>query len=235
MRTRIPAAMYALLVGAALFAVPYPAAAAPITYSETIEDLTFTTLFDLFDGARDLTRTRTSDGVTDIETDDATIVSENVLSDNWGFTTALVPITWSHVFDPPSGVETYLEATLTLNVIGVDADFPDVLFVEFFPVGTLTVGGTDTESTTTVSTAGLVDPNGLLTFILSDGKVDVMAWPLLLDFMTIRSSTLEVVYEPVAIPEPTSAVLLLSGLVAGAWRRRPTSQAAKARNARRLT
>jgi hypothetical protein len=71
----------------------------------------------------------------------------------------------------------------------------------------------------------LRDPDALISFILADGRLDVGMWPLVLDFMTIRSSTLEVTYEPVtaeptAVPEPTTAVLLLGGLAAGAWRRR---------------
>jgi hypothetical protein len=211
----------AAIGAAALLATAHPAGAAPITYSETIEDSMFTTFSDLFDGTRDLTRTRTfGDGTSAIETDDAIIAGENVLSDNWGVSTALTPMTWQHVFDPLTAVETYLKATLTLEVIGVDADFPDLVFVEFFPVGALTVGGTDTQSTTTISTDGLFDPNAVIAFILADGKIDVMAWPLLLDFMTIRSSTLEVTYDPVPVPEPATAVLLLSGLAAGAWRRR---------------
>ena len=68
------------------------------------------------------------------------------------------------------------------------------------------------------------DPNALISLILTDGKLDVMAWPLLLDFMTIRSSTVEVTYEPVAVPEPATALLLLTGLAAGQWRRRRTRE-----------
>ena len=221
MKIRIHGWMWAWFVAAAVVAAPSPAAAAPVTYTEQIEDLNFFTFLDLFDTTRDLTRTRSlGDGTSVVETDDATIVSENVLSDNWGISTAVVPMTWQHIFAPLTGVDTFLYGKLTIEMIGVDADFPDFLFVEFFPVAALTVGGMDTLSTTIVSTDGIPDPNALITLILADGKLDVMAWPLLLDFMTIRSSTVEVTYEPVPVPEPATAVLLLGGLAAGAWRRR---------------
>ena len=221
MKTGIHGLMCALFVAAASVGAPRDATAAPVTYTEKIEDLNFFTFLDLFDVTRDLTRTRTfGDGTSDVETDDATIVAENVLSDNWGISTALVPITWQHLFAPLTGVDTFIQGRLTLEMIGVDADFPDFVFVEFFPVAALTVGGMDTLSTTIISTDGLLDPDGLITLVLADGKLDVMAWPLLLDFMTIRSSTMEVTYEPVAVPEPATAVLLMSGLAAGAWRRR---------------
>lgn len=221
MKAGIHDLMCASFVAAAMLAAPRAAVAAPVTYTEKIEDLNFFTFLDLFDVTRDLTRTRTfGDGTSGVETDDATIVTENALSDNFGLSTALVPMTWQHLFAPVSGVDTFIQGKLTLEMIGVEADFPDFVFIEFFPVGAMTVGGTDTLSTTIISTAGFPDPDGLISLTLADGKLDVMAWPLLLDFMTIRSSTLEVTYEPVAVPEPTTAVLLLSGLAAGAWRRR---------------
>jgi hypothetical protein len=211
----------AFILSAAVLAAAQPAAAAPITYSEKIEDHNFLTIFDLLDATRNLTRTRTLGGDPPVvETDDATIVSENVLSDNWGMSTALVTIKWQHVFPSAIAVDTYLQAKLTLEMIGVDAAVPDSVFVEFFNVGPLNAGGTDTQSTTTFSTDGLPDPNAVISFFLADGKLDVMAWPLALDFMTIRSSTFEVTFEPVAVPEPTTAVLILSGVAAGAWRRR---------------
>ena len=216
----------ALFVSAAVLAAARPAAAAPITYTETIEDLSFFTLFDLLDATRDLTRTRTfGDGTPDeVVTDDATIVSENVLSDNWGLSTALVFMTWHHVFPSTGAVDTYIQGKLTLEVIGVDGAVADPVFVEFFNVGSLVAGGTDTQSTTTFSTDGLADPNAVISFFLADGELDVRVRGLALDFMTIRSSTLEVTYEPVAVPEPTTALMLLSGVAAGAWRRRRSSR-----------
>ena len=222
---RIHGLICAFFVAAAAVAAPIPAAAAPVTYTETIEDLNFFTFLDLFDVTRDLTRTRTGDGAAGVEMDDATIISENLLSDTFGISTALIPITWQHVFPSGAAVDTYIQGKLTLEMIGVDADFPDFVFVEFFPIGVLNVGGMDTPSTTTFSTDGLPDPDALISFILADGRLDVGIWPLALDFMTIRSSTLEVTYEPVtteptAVPEPATAVLLLGGLAAGAWRRR---------------
>jgi hypothetical protein len=208
----------ALFVSVAVLAAAPPADAAPITYSEKIEDLNFATFLDLFDATRNLTRTRTfGDGTpNDVETNEPDIVSENVLSDNWGFSTA-VAMSWEHVFPSVSSVDTYLQGKLTLEMVGVNSAF-DSVFVEFFNVGPLIVGGTDTQSTTTFSTDGLPDPDAVISFFLADGKLDVRVRPLF-DFMTIRSSTMEVTYEPVAVPEPTTAVLVLSGIAAGAWRR----------------
>jgi PEP-CTERM motif len=214
----------ALLVAIIFFvAAARPASASIITYTETISDQNFLTIFDLFDGSRELTRTRTSDGTTQVETDDATIVTENGLSGNWGLST-FVGFSWNHLFslDPPAG--TFLHGSLTLDVIGVDGELGDVVFVEFFPVGALTSGGTDVQSTTFLSTDGVGDPNMLLSLVLADGQIHVEVLPLLLDVMTIRSSTAEVTYEAAgnetaAVPEPATAVLLLSGLAAGGWRR----------------
>jgi hypothetical protein len=65
----------------------------------------------------------------------------------------------------------------------------------------------------------LPDPNFLLSLVLADGRLHVEVLPLLLDFVTIRSATAEVTYEAAAVPEPATAVLLLSGLAVGGWRR----------------
>ena len=206
-------AIVMLLVGAAR-----PASASIVTYTETITDQSFFTIFDLFDVSRDLTRTRTSNGTTQTETDDATIVSENVLSENWGLST-FAEFNWNHLFslDPPVG--TFLHGSLTLDVIGADATLPDIVFVEFFPVGALTPGGTDVQSTTYFSTDGVGDPNLLLSLVLADGQIHVGVLPLFPDVVTIRSSTAEVTYEAAEVPEPATAVLLLSGLAMGGWRR----------------
>jgi len=213
-----------LFVGVLLLALSRPAAASTVTYTETIEDLNFATFFDLFDFTRDLTRTRTlGDGTVQVETDDATIVSENALSDNWGLST-FTAIGWNHLYDFVPPVEIFLRGSVTLNVIGVDPSTSHPVFIEFFPVGDLTPGGTDVESTTTFSTDGLADPNFVLSLELADNALHVEIFPLLADVLTIRSSTAELTYTArdegiTAVPEPASAVLLLSGLAAGGWRR----------------
>jgi hypothetical protein len=211
-------ALLAVLV--LLIAAP---ASADVIYRERIEDASFTTFLDLFDGVRSLTRTRTlGDGTVLVETDDATIVAENLLTDNWGLSTANA-FNWSHlfVFDPPVG--TFLQGTLTLEVIGAQQNAQggqvDLVFVESFIVGVLSPGGVDTPSTTLLTTAGLPDPTGVLATFLADLRLDVgvLPLPLFLDFMTIKSSTVEVSYVPV--PEPATMWLVTGGLAVGGWRR----------------
>jgi len=177
------------------------------------------TFIDLFDVSRDLTRTQTlGNGTVNIETDDATIVTENALSENWGMSTFGL-FNWTHLFtfDPPVG--TFVRGSLTLDVIGVDPTLPEIVFVEFFPIGALNPGGPDVQSTTVFSTDGVGDPNLLLSLVLADGQMHVAVLPLLLDVVTIRSSTATIEYDAAVVPEPASAVLLLSGLAAGGWRR----------------
>jgi hypothetical protein len=220
MSNKFRRSMYTLLAGVLFLAAARPAAAETITYTETIADSSYATLFDLFDLTRDLTRTRTfGDGSIQVETDDATIISENALSDTWGFST-FFPMVWTHIFPLDPSATTFLHASLTLDVIGVDSGLPDIVFVDFFPVGALTPGATDVQSTTYLSTDGLADPNSAIAFFLADGQLNVIILPLILDFMTIRSSTLEVTYDADPVPEPTTAVLLMSGLAIAEGRRR---------------
>jgi hypothetical protein len=220
MKARFQVAMCALFASVAVLATSQPAAAAPVTYTEKIEDVSVLfTILDFLDIERDLTRTRTlGDGTVDMETDDATIVADHTLSANWGYSTA-EGFSWSHqfFFEPPAGE--FIEARLILDVVGVHGDLPDFVFVEGFPVGVLTHGGFDVQSTTLLTTLGFPDPDALISFVVSDGRVDVGVLPVLFDFMTIRASTVEVIYEPTAVPEPTTAVLLMSGAAVGMWRR----------------
>jgi hypothetical protein len=108
-------------------------------------------------------------------------------------------------------------------VFGVDGGLPDLLFVDFpLPLGVLTPSaGEDTLSSTVLSTAFIPDPaivNGVLSFFLADGMLNVAVVPLLADLMSIRSSKLTVTYEA-PVPEPALGFLMLGSLFALGGRR----------------
>jgi hypothetical protein len=219
--TRQAAVCRAALVAASLlFAVP-GADAAPVTYTEVIADVSGAPVADFFDFTRDLRRTRTlGSGAVSVEDVDATIVGDNLIGDGFGVSTLLTAVGWTHTFIAAPGVATFLSASLTLEVFGAD-DFPDIVFVEFFPIGAVTPVGPDGFSTTVISTDIIGDPT-LIDFVLgtllADGALNVTVLPLLLDFTSIRSSTFSVTYEPVSVPEPSTALLVLGGLVAAGCR-----------------
>jgi len=106
----------------------------------------------------------------------------------------------------------FVHGSLTLEVIGVDG--AHLVFAEVFPLAFSRPARLTRNRRASFSTDGFGDPNGLLSFVLADGKIHVEVLPLFLDCMTTRSSTAEVTYETAAVPEPASAVLLLSGLSA---------------------
>jgi hypothetical protein len=214
----------AVLVAATLLLAVAGAQAAPVTYTEVIADVSGAPLLDFMDPSRDLRRTRTlGSGAVVVQEDDATIIAENQVGDV-GFGTFL-PVFWSHSFIADPAVATFLSATLTLEVFGAD-DFPDLVLIELLPLGLITPAGVDNFSTTTMSSDIIGDPgltNLLLSFVLADGLVSIGVVPLLLDFVSVLSSTLSVTYEPVlkdvSIPEPSMALLVLGGLVAAGRRR----------------
>ncbi len=207
-----------LFAAAALLLAPAPSAhAAVLTYTETITDDT-PIFFDALDLFRDLKRTRTlGSGAVLVTDDDATIIAENAISDNWGLSALLpLPFSWNHVFvaDP---VTRFLSATLTLEVFGVNGDLPDLVLVDFLlPVGVLTPGGDGAMSTTILTTDVIGDSdvvNFLLSLFLADNALTLAVLPLLPDFMSIHSSTLAVTYET-AVPEPATGLLMLGSLMA---------------------
>lgn len=211
----------AVLVTATLLLAVPGVFAAPVTYTEIIADVSDAPIFDFLDGTRDLRRTRTlGSGAVSVENDDSIIALENLVSDGWGLGTFL-PFTLTHTFVADPAVSTFLSASLTLDVFGADG-FPDLVFVDFpIPFGILTPAGIDGMSSTVVSSAiipdaGLVD--FVLAFLLADGLLNVSVVPLLLDFVSIRASTLSVTYEPASIPEPLTALLMLGGLFAAGRR-----------------
>jgi hypothetical protein len=210
----------AVLVAAMLLLAVSGVHAAPVTYTEVIADVSDAPLFDFFDITRDLRRTRTlGSGAVFTEDVDATIIAENQVGD-LGFGTFL-PIFWTHTFVDAPAVATFLSASLTLEVFGAD-DFPDFVLIELLPLGLLTPAGINGFSISSVS-SDLIggDPaltDFLLALVLSDGVVSVGAVPLLFDFLSIKSSTLSVTYQPTSIPEPSTALLVLGGLVAAGRR-----------------
>jgi hypothetical protein len=231
----------AALAGAAVIVSPQLAAAAPVTYTQVIEDLDHPLSFlDVFDGARDLRRTQTlGDGSVSVEDNDATIAGQNALSANFGLSTSS-PISWTHTFTFVPPAMTFLQGTLTLDVVGSNPGLfggNDPVTVETFFVGTLVPGGTATESVTSFST----NVDAVIRTLLTDNLLSVTITPnlgsgLLADFMSIRSSTVEVTYEPIqstAVPEPGALALLGGGLVLFAWSRGRTIFRTMAAGARR--
>jgi hypothetical protein len=222
-----------LIAGLLVCASSRPAAASTVTYTETIEDLSHTTLLDFFDDTRVLRRTRTfGDGTSQAVTSNALIATQNSLSDNWGLST-FGATTWVHQFAPtlaPYGPAPFLHGSLTLDVIGVNPLIFDIVFLEGLPIGLLTPGGFDVETSSLFTTTGLPADfvNSLIAGAVADGQVSVGILPFILDAYTIRASTLEITYEALvntttdtSMPEPGTMVLLATGLAAArGWRNR---------------
>lgn len=212
--SRIAAALVAVLALAGGIAQ-----AAPVSYSEVIEDL------NLGQRTRDLRRTTTlGNGNVLIENDDTIIASDtqNDLSNNFGLNSAGI-VTWTHrlTYLPP--VETFLFGQISITVSGADpsnAGFKnDLVFLEsfFFPLIFLTPG-TDNDPITTSSLA--TSNSTILSNYLTDGMLTVLLFPLgsadgLFDSIEIISSRVDLRYEPKGfdvVPEPSTMALMLGGL-----------------------
>ena len=206
------------------------AAATPVTYTQVIEDLDHPLGgLDISDTSRNLRRTTTlGNGSTTVEDTDSTLVAENPLSSNLGFSTN-DPISWLHTFTFLPPVVPFLEGSLTLDVAGVNpgplGNGNDGVRVEGFLVGSLVPGGMGNESVTTLSCsmfpgcAAVLDAT--IKTLLVDNRLTVSITPtfgsgLFADFMSIRSSRVDATYEPIPVtsevPEPGTVVLLGSGL-----------------------
>lgn len=196
-----------MFVWAGLFTVA-PASAASYTYTELIEDTIDNDIIAAF--FNDLQRTRTLTGSpNEVEGNDATITAENSLSANWGFVT-IDPFSWSHTFNPSVAPSTITSAKLELTVFTLLGLPFSTVSLDLTPAGVLN-GGFFSFSNTNL---------GVNAALLGDGLLNVRVVPVL-DVLLIKSSKLTVEYDTdlADIPEPTSVVLLLTGVAAMGRRR----------------
>ena len=207
-----------------------------ITYTEIIRDVDDTT-FLFFDIGRDLVRARQlGTGEILVETDDASIGVENLVSPGFGLSVNEA-ITYSHLFIPSPSVQTFQTLTLTINAYGVsgtpDPEAPlvdqilqfilglgtipdDLILVDGFFVGTLVPGGPALETVFQTSTGNesaielaLVDNRLDLTII--PGGPGVLGIP---DHVAVRRSQMTVSY---LAPEPATVGLLAPAFLGMIW------------------
>lgn len=185
------------------------ASAVTITASELIED---SLSLDAF--TRDLTRTRTSsNGINQVETDDATIIAQNLVDSDFGIL-SLGDVSFQHDLSwlDPAAL-TFNSATLEITAVGVVGGNEVVL------VDTVNIGSLTNNLLVQTTIFSFNDPIALNLY-LADGLLSVFidknngaGFPGNLNFSSIYSSQLNVEYE--AVPEPTTMLLLGSALLGG--------------------
>ena len=204
------------LLGIGLVAVP-TARAVPFVASEIIEDLP---PYDFIQP--DLQRTRTSDLFSDMQSNDATIVSDNLVDSDFGFYNN-GDVSYRHDLNwiLPAATS-FLSATLEISAFGPDFG-DDQVSTETFNLGALTNDGQlslDGFPTTIFNSFTPVQ----LSLLLTDGFLNVTVNKNSgggladLDFLSVYKSKLTVTYD--SVPEPATALLLGSAGLLGALRRR---------------
>lgn len=189
--------------------------------------------FDFAD--RDLTRTRSSAGFFEVETDDSKIVSQNAVDAHFGLTN-LETVNYKHDLSwlIPS-VDRYIDATLTISAWGSLGNDDGVIIDNVSFLGVLPSGfgsGTFGFSTFTFYS----NTGSVLDVILGDGELmvsvdkNIGARRWFLDpqgkgynALSVYSSRLDVSY--MAVPEPSTILVSLTGLfIAGLATRRRRSK-----------
>jgi hypothetical protein len=234
----VPCALVAALAGSISVGE-----AGVVQYTEILEDENDFP-FLLFDLARDLRRERTlGTGQGFLETDDAVIDAENLVSPSFGVTST-DPIAYSHIFIADPAVLAFQTLTLTIDAFSVSGSVDpnvdpveqviqfllgfgtvpdDLVTVDGVIVGNLVPGGPFVETVFQTSTGNEL----LIALALLDHRLDMTIVPAgpgalgIPDQIAIRRSELAVTY---LVPEPVTVTVLAFGLLSVAavrWRARP--------------
>ena len=181
--------------------------------------------FDLF--SRDLRRTRVDNTGSTIETNEATIIAQNNVSDSFGITNKN-DVSYRHRVDwiNPSSVS-FIEYELQIKAFG-NVGSNEVVFADSFSLGTLKNGGLFSLFFSTTVFSGNNAP--VLNAVLADGFLDITidknrnaGFFGRKNKVSIYDSKLTVKYEgaaaAAAVPEPGTVFLFGTGLTGiGYWR-----------------